>query len=198
MPLQRGHQPFIVCFYCTLLFLHIFSAFIFYSSNVPIPCTTKAASHATRHWKATTHRAQPAPSSRFTALMAATQGVYSRQKVKREAAARGVSTFSASEFVPNSTPRVDTTLSLAIKPEIRAVEIRQSPKPSGAKTGASSPAMAASMLSEEFSTISRRKSKVCKNQITTHATKITVKARSRKSLAFSHRSCMTFRIPGMR
>ena len=76
--------------------------------------------------------------------------------------------------------------------------MRQSPKPSGAKTGAMTPAIEASMLSEESATISRRKSNVCRNQMTIVAMKMTEKARSRKSFDFSQSSCMTLRRPGMR
>ena len=104
----------------------------------------------------------------------------------------------AGSMPPSRTVKVETTLSLAIKPEISAVEIRQSPKPNGANTGEITPAMAASMLSEEFSTMSRRKSKVCKNQITTDATKIMVNALVKKSLAFSHISIKTLRGEGIR
>lgn len=42
-------------------------------------------------------------------------------------------------MLPNSTVRDETTLSLAMKPEIKAVTIRQSPKPTGRNTGASTP-----------------------------------------------------------
>ena len=56
------------------------------------------------------------------------QGVYSRQNTKSGPAAPTVS----SEVMPSPTRTVsvETTLSLAIKPVINAVEIRQSPKPS--------------------------------------------------------------------
>ena len=75
--------------------------------------------------------------------------------------------------------------------------MRQSPSPSGAKSGASTPAMAASMLSPG-STSCRRQSKLCSTQITIEATKITVNARCRKSLVLSQRRCPTFFAPGMR
>jgi hypothetical protein len=44
-----------------------------------------------------------------------------------------------SDFMPvfSSTDRVETTASLAVKPEISAVATRQSAKPRGAKTGQS-------------------------------------------------------------
>ena len=96
-----------------------------------------------------------------------------------------------------STCIVETTLSLARKPEINAVTMRQSPRPSGAKTGATSPAICASMLSSP-STIRRRKSNDWRNQMTMDATKITVKALCRKSLVLSQSSMATFLAPGIR
>ena len=99
---------------------------------------------------------------------------------------------------PNSTVKVDTTLSFAIKPVMSAVEMRQSPKPSGAKIGAIHPAMTAKMLSLESETMLKRRSNVCRNQMMMVATKMTVKARCKKSFAFSHKSCATFFAPGMR
>ena len=48
-------------------------------SIMPTRRTTKAASHATAHWKSTMPAAHLPPSSRRIAAMAATQGVYSRQ-----------------------------------------------------------------------------------------------------------------------
>ena len=78
---------------------------------------------------------------------------------------------------PSRTVRVETTLSLAVKPVISAVEARQSPKPSGAKIGAIQlPIMASRLESVAVATLSRR-SKVCKNQMITVATKMIVKAR---------------------
>ena len=97
-----------------------------------------------------------------------------------------------------STSIVETTLSLARKPEISAVTILQSPRPSGAKSGASKPAIQASILPSPAGTIRKRKSKVCKNQMHIVAMKITVKARCRKSLVLSHRRCPTLRICGRR
>ena len=82
--------------------------------------------------------------------------------------------------------------------EISAVQMRQSPKPSGAKSGAMTPESAASRLCCESATTLRRRSNVCKNQMTMVATKMTVKARWRKSFAFSQRSWATFLAPGRR
>ena len=72
--------------------------------------------------------------------------------------------------------RVETTLSFAIKPVISAVETRQSPKPSGANTGAIKLPMAASKLASGVAATFSRASKVCRNQISTVATKMMVKA----------------------
>ena len=71
---------------------------------------------------------------------------------------------AAPTLPPNSTPSVDATLSLAIKPLISAVQMRQSPIPSGRKSGTRHPAIPARMLSPESLTKFRRKSKLCKNQ----------------------------------
>ena len=92
----------------------------------------------------------------------------------------------------------DTTLSLAIKPVMRAVEMRQSAKPSGANSGAISPAMRARMLACGSAVSRSCKSKFCKNQMTMVAAKMTVKAFCKKSRAFSHSSCATFFRPGRR
>ncbi|CDA89846.1 unknown [Firmicutes bacterium CAG:238] len=86
------------------------------------------------------------------------------------------------------TVRVATTLSFAMKPVMSAVEILQSPKPSGANTGAITPASIASRLFCESDTTFSLVSNVCRHQITIVATKITVKALSRKSFAFSQSS----------
>ena len=134
----------------------------------------------------------------MTDAIAATQGVYSRQNTSRDAAESGVMTAYIPSTLPKSTVRVETTLSLARKPTISDVETRQSPNPRGWKIGATAPAATARMLSWESLTMVRRKSKVCKNQITMVAIKMTVNARCKKSLDFSHSSCATFFIPGMR
>ena len=164
----------------------------------PIRCTTKATSHAMTHCPTTTAAAQRPPSSRRTDAMAAMQGVYSRQNTSRLAAASGVSVASSACVPPKRTERVDTTLSLARNPAMRAVEIRQSPKPSGAKSGAISPAAPASMLVCGSATTFRWRSKVWRNQTTIVARKMTVKARWRKSLALSQSRCPTFFAPGRR
>ena len=129
---------------------------------------------------------------------AAMQGVYSRENTSRDAAESGVSTASSSAVLPKRRTREETTLSLAMKPVSSAVQMRQSPKPRGLKSGESQPAVSASRLSLESATTLRRRSNVCRNQMTIVAAKMTVKARWRKSLDFSHRSWQTFFAPGMR
>ena len=62
--------------------------------------------------------------------------------------------------------------------------MRQSPNPNGLKIGVIYPARMARILSLDSATILNLKSKVCKNQIMIVATKMTVKARCKKSLAF--------------
>ena len=129
--------------------------------------------------------------------IAATQGVYSRQNTKSARAEAVVMLLTIAAPDPNNTERVDTTLSLAINPVIRAVDIHQSPKPNGMKIGAMMPDTYASILSRESETTFICISKVCKNQITIVAMNITVNALWRKSFAFSHRSLHTFPIPGI-
>ena len=108
------------------------------------------------------------------------------------------SVVSAAVSPPRRTVSVETTLSLAVKPVISAVETRQSPKPSGLNRGAIKLPMAASrLLSAEAATF-RRMSKVCRNQISTVATKIMVKAFCKKSRAFSQISWQTLRAEGKR
>ena len=82
------------------------------------------------------------PSSRRMVATAATQGVYSRVNTRKLTADSGENSPASAGprlavLVFSSTDRVDTTASLAVKPEIRAVTTRQSPKPRGAKMGAS-------------------------------------------------------------
>ena len=154
----------------------------------PTPRTTSAAVHATTSCPNAMPRAQRLPNSRLTDAMAAMQGVYSRQNTKSPSAASGVMAATSVAVEPNSTDNVETTLSLAMTPVTSAVETRQSPKPSGANTGAIHPATTAKMLSCESATTFNPKSNVCKNQMTMVAMKMTVNARSRKSFAFSRAS----------
>ena len=138
------------------------------------------------------------PSSRLTEATAAMQGVYSRQNTSKGAACAGVRAAVRAAVEPKRMSSEDTTLSLAIKPVMRAVEMRQSAKPSGANSGAISPAMRARMLACGSAVSRSCKSKFCKNQMTMVAAKITVKAFCKKSRAFSHSSCATFFRPGRR
>ena len=118
--------------------------------------------------------------------MAATQGVYSRENTRKVAAEPGVNrVLRAAVEPPSRTVRVLTTLSLAVKPVMRAVEIRQSPNPNGEKMGAIQLPTMASRLSAESVTRLSRVSKVWRNHMITEARKITVKALVAKSLAFS-------------
>ena len=123
-------------------------------------------------------------------------GVYSRLNTSRDAAASGDSRVAM--LPPNSTSSVATTLSLAMKPLRSAVQMRQSPRPSGANSGTSTPATMASILSAESDTMFRCRSKLWRNHTTTVAMRMTEKARCKKSLAFSHRSCATFLMLGRR
>ena len=132
------------------------------------------------------------PISRLTAASAATHGIYSSVKQRKVNALSGVNSCESSGVnavvspTPISTARVLTTASLAVSPVNSAVDACHEPKPSGTKMGAMSAPMAASMLFALSATIFRRKSKLCKNQMRIVATKMMVKARCIKSLAFSH------------
>ena len=66
---------------------------------------------------------------------------------------------------------------MAIKPVINAVDILQSPNPSGAKTGAITPAIPARILSLDSVTIFRCGLNVVRNQTIIVARNITVNAR---------------------
>ena len=101
------------------------------------------AAHAPRHCKTTTKAAfNPLPISRFTALIAAAQGVYNKVNTKNphnRHAGKQYSLNTALRFdvaVPVRTLNVLTTASFAVNPVMSAVETLQSENPSGAKTGA--------------------------------------------------------------
>ena len=134
---------------------------------------------------------RPELSSLFMAAIAAIQGVYKRVKDKKPTAVTGVNNVfndaaMVSVEVPNRTLKVLTTASFAVIPVIRAVETLQSSKPIGLNIGAIVFPIRARRLSELLLTTLNRISKVCKNHIITEATKITVKALCKKSLALSH------------
>ena len=73
------------------------------------------------------------PSSLLMEEIAAIHGVYRRQNTRRDAADSGESTSNNVFVLPNNTESVETTLSFAINHANKDVQIRQSPKPSGAK-----------------------------------------------------------------
>ena len=110
---------------------------------------------------------------------------------------RGVSTAFSTDTDPKRPESVDTTLSFAITPVIRETVTLQSPNPSGMNIGAMRPEIMARMLSELSSTTLNLISKVWSAHIAMVATNMIVKALSRKSLAFSHRSIPTFLAPGI-
>ena len=156
----------------------------------------KAKIHATAHCQRTTPTAHLVPNSLLMTEIEATQGVYKRENTSIVAA----ETVERAVWIllPNKISMVDTTLSLAINPLISDVTIRQSPNPNGARTGAIKPAAIAIRLSEESATRFRCRSKLCRNQTTIVAIRMTLNALLKKSYAFSHKSCATFLIPGIR
>ena len=91
-----------------------------------------------------------------------------------------------------------TTDSLAIKPVTSAVAQRQSPKPSGANTGAMSRPSIASRLRALSETTFSCASKLCKNHTAMVAKKMTVNARCKKSFALSHSRSATLFALGRR
>ena len=124
-------------------------------------------------------------------------------KARKLAAVTGENSVSSAAAVtsapePVRIPRVEMTDSLAIKPVIRAVDTRQSPKPRGANRGAIHAPTEARRLPELSATRFSRVSKVWRNQTIMVATKMMVKARVRKSLALSQHSCQTLRAEGKR
>ena len=77
--------------------------------------TQKATNQAMTHWlNATPAAFQPEPSSRFTAEMAATQGVYSSVKARNPAAVAGVNRVPRAAALP-SAPEPVTMARLEIK-----------------------------------------------------------------------------------
>ena len=86
------------------------------------------------------------------------------------------SVVSAAVSPPRRTVSVETTLSLAVKPVISAVKRASHKKPSGLNRGAIKLPMAASRLFVRRSSHVQAHVKVCRNQISTVATKIMVKA----------------------
>lgn len=90
------------------------------------------------------------PISCLAALIAATHGEYKSEKTRKD-----IATIQDIEEIiaPASEYNIAitaTTLSFAIKPEIKEVIIRQSPRPIGANTGEINPAKIANILLEVF------------------------------------------------
>ena len=82
-------------------------------------------------------------------------------KAKAEIGVKISPSINSREAVPEApanTAIVLTTASLAVKPVIRAVAARQSPKPKGAKRGAAALPIRASMLSSLLETMLKPKS----------------------------------------
>ena len=116
--------------------------------NIPSVCTANATSQAMTHC-ITMERNAPVvlPSSFFTVPIAATHGVYNRTKTRNTNAVNGVKIFCRAALLPDNRIRVDTTLSLAVSPVIKAVDTLQSLKPRGANTGAQKLPIIARILS---------------------------------------------------
>ena len=114
-------------------------------NSIPIRWTTEVASQATTHCQTTMPTAHFRPISRRIEVTAATHGVYSSENTKSQTVDRVESAVSMPE--PNSSSIVETTLSLAIKPVISEVQMRQSPSPIGCRIGTSQPDTSARMLS---------------------------------------------------
>ena len=87
---------------------------------------------------------------------------------------------------------------MARKPAISAVAMRQSPRPSGAKTGAIQPDTMASMLCSGLSARAKVGLKLCRNQTAMVAMKMMLKARLKKSLVLSQMRRPTLLALGIR
>ena len=137
------------------------------------------------------------------AAAAATHGMYSRANVKKDSteAVEENSDLNASSKGSDEESRILSeliTASFAVKPVIKAVTVFQFAKPSGAKIGASVRPTAARMLSELSETRVSEKPKFCKNHKITVERKMTVKAFTKKSLAFCAMSVKVLRAVGRR
>ena len=108
------------------------------------------------------------------------------------------SVFSPAALPPNRTVRVETTLSFAINPVIKAVDTLQSPNPRGAKIGAAAFPIIANRLSSGLDTRFRPMPKFSRNHTTMVAKKMTVNAFCAKSFAFSQISWPTLLAAGSR
>ena len=93
------------------------------------------------------------PNSLLIEAMAATHGVYNKQKTSNDAADDTDRIFWIVSPLPSNIDNVETTLSFAINPAINDVEIRQSPNPNGVNIGDITLASIARILSLESLTI---------------------------------------------
>ena len=132
----------------------------------------------------------------------AIHGMYSRQKMRKENADRGVNISDSivkrvwSE-TDDATTRVLITASLAVSPAITAAAARQSPNPRGAKRGAAVLPQKARMLSLLSDTGCRSKLYDRRYQIRTEAVKMTVKAFLINPMMFLDTSDITACISGL-
>ena len=99
--------------------------------------------------------------SRLMAAAAAAQGLYSRQNSMKQYAFSGPkpmdprmpcsAVIPSGELrppIPNRTEQLDTTISFAVNPQIKATAICQKPSPAGARIGTSAWPIAAPKLSD--------------------------------------------------
>ena len=110
---------------------------------------------------------------------------YNRTKTRNTNAVNGVKIFCRAALLPDNRIRVDTTLSLAVSPVIKAVDTLQSLKPRGANTGAQKLPIIARILSSAEDVRFRWESNDCRNQMIKEARKMTVNAFFTKPSAFS-------------
>ena len=134
------------------------------------------------------------------AACAATHGAYSAVNTRKLAAAAGENApgSAAVRSPPSSTPSVDSTVSLASSPVMSAVAARQSPKPSGANTGASACPATASRLSPALAATRHVGVNVRSTHTPTLAARMTVNARARNSFVRTHIRRSTLRASGQR
>ncbi len=169
--------------------------FLSYITNVPIRCTINAAIHATTHCQITTPMAHFAPSSLLIDAMAATHGVYNRQNTRR-LAAQGCDHRTNTSSKQHFQRRYHTFLCHKSCDQCSTDPPVSQTQRSENRCHAHLPLLPEYCLAESYHI--QMQSKLCRNQTTIVAMKITVNALCRKSFAFSHRSCPTFFAPGRR
>lgn len=129
-------------------------------------------------------------------------GIYSRQNIRKEKAPAGENITDSMEKSaepfgePDRTAKVLMMASFAEMPAMTADAARQSPKPSGANTGAAAFPIAARRLSALSETRCRLPSKERRNHMTTEAVNMTVKAFLTKLMTFVHTEVKTTCISG--